>query len=230
MNNPKAREKVLDMCAEFNLVDVCRLFNNDKAEYTWRTKTCSKQARLYFILVSENLRGCRQGDPLSPYIFVICAEILAILICQNDKIRGINIDGKEFLISQYADDTSLTLDGSHESLCRTLQILKFYAEASGLHVNLDKTRLIWFGSMKNSPLRLCTDVNLCWDQGVFVNLGITFSVDLTTMVNLNYENKFREIKDWTNALFIVHKRYMLCITNTQIYTVCRRYKFLLFRL
>ena len=49
--------------------------------------------------------------------------------------------------------------------------------------------------MKNSPLRLCTDVNLCWDQGVFVTLGITFSVDLSTMVNLNYENKFREIKD-----------------------------------
>ena len=55
INNPKAREKVLDMCAEFNLVDVWRVFNNDKAEYTWRTKSCSKQARLDFILVSENL-------------------------------------------------------------------------------------------------------------------------------------------------------------------------------
>ena len=32
INNPKAREKVLDMCAEFNLVDVWRVFNNDKAE------------------------------------------------------------------------------------------------------------------------------------------------------------------------------------------------------
>ena len=43
------------MCAEFSLVDVWRVFNNDKAEYTWRTKSCSEQARLDFILVSGNL-------------------------------------------------------------------------------------------------------------------------------------------------------------------------------
>ena len=59
--------------------------------------------------------------------------------------------------------------------------------------------------MKNISLRLCTDVSLCLDQGVFGNLGITFNVDLTAMVNLNYENKFREIKD-----LIIHwkKRYL----------------------
>ena len=84
----------------------------------------------------------------------------------------------------------MTLNGSHESLCCTLQTLKFYAEASGLHVNLDKTSLIWFNPMENSSL-----CNLCGDQGVFENLGITFSVDLSTMVNLNYENKFMEIFD-----------------------------------
>ena len=38
-------------------------------------------------------RGCRQGDPLSPYIFLICSEVLAHMIRQNDKIKGINISG-----------------------------------------------------------------------------------------------------------------------------------------
>ena len=49
------------------------------------------------------------------YLFYVQKYSL-ILLEKNDNVKGITVNDKEFLASQYADDTTLILDGSEESL------------------------------------------------------------------------------------------------------------------
>jgi len=70
--------------------------------------------------------GCRQGDGLSPYIFLLCTQILNIAINTNDDIHGIIINDMEYKVLQYADDTSIFLDGTENSLLETLKVLDVF--------------------------------------------------------------------------------------------------------
>ena len=68
-------------------------------------------------------RGCRQGDPIAPYLFLLIAEILSLLIEKNSDIKGIKVGKQTIKVTQFADDTTLLLDGSSSSLQATLNVL-----------------------------------------------------------------------------------------------------------
>lgn len=139
-------------------------------------------------------RGCKQGDPISPYIFILCAEILAAKIRKNEKIKGIKINNRDFILSQYADDTTIILDGSEESLNETLYELEQYAKFSGLKINFSKTHVVWIGSKKYSTESIKTKWKLNWGVNRFKLLGITFDTDLDKMLTLNFLDKISNIK------------------------------------
>ena len=88
-------------------------------------------------------RGVRQGCPLSPYLFILCAEVLANAVRKDENIRGISIARDvECKLSQYADDTTMILDGSELSLSRTLLLLDNFAISSGLKIKYEKTEVL----------------------------------------------------------------------------------------
>ena len=88
-------------------------------------------------------RGVRQGCPLSPYLFILCAEVLATAIRGDNEIKGISVGNVECKLSQYADDTTMILDGSLASLERSFALLDSFGHLSGLRVNCEKTEVLW---------------------------------------------------------------------------------------
>ena len=139
-------------------------------------------------------RGCRQGDPISPYIFIFCAEILATMIRQNEQIKGINIQNTEFKLSQYADDTEVFLNGEKSSFEATINTINEFGNFSGLLLNSEKTTAVWIGCRRNSNIRYMQHLNMKWNPENFKILGVWFTNDLKEIIDLNIQGKLAEIK------------------------------------
>ena len=78
----------------------------------------------------------------------MCGEILALLVKGDKEIKGIYIQNKEYKLTQFADDTTMMLDGSRSSLVAALNILEIFGSISGLKINTDKTKIVWIGRKK----------------------------------------------------------------------------------
>jgi hypothetical protein len=67
----------------------------------------------------------------------------------------------EHKLSQFADDTSLILDGKEKSLSEALAELDWFVKISGLNIIFSKTQVIWFANKIYSEEVLCSGRNLC---------------------------------------------------------------------
>ena len=115
--------------------------------------------------VFSSSRRVRQGCPLSPYLFILCAKVLANAVRKDENIRGINIANVECNLSQYVDDTTKTLDGSELSLSRTLLSLDNLANSSGLKINYEKTEALWIASRKDTEFSIPSNKPITWARG-----------------------------------------------------------------
>ena len=95
-------------------------------------------------------RGLRQGDPLSLYLYILCADILSHLIdvqVWRKKINGIKIgQGTPSITHLFFVDDSLFFCIANQKNCKALkEVFDIYEKCSGQKINQDKS-VITFGS------------------------------------------------------------------------------------
>ena len=67
-------------------------------------------------------------------------ELLSAALKNDPLVCGVTINGSEYLLSQYADDSALILGADNNSLEQALNIFDCFSVCAGLRVNLDKMR------------------------------------------------------------------------------------------
>lgn len=93
-------------------------------------------------------RGLRQGDPLSPMLFVLSMEVLNALIRRADSdhlLSPIGHDAISFRASFYADDMVVFVRPVQHDMRILLAILEVFERASGLKANREKSKAISIG-------------------------------------------------------------------------------------
>lgn len=128
----------------------------------------------------KTFRGLRQGDPLSPLLFNLVADVLGVLLdkaVSKGHITGVLNSLLPGGIShiQYADDTVIMIDGSEQSIINLKLILYCFEWLSGLKINYHKSEVFVFGVPQAEKERLANMLNCVLGDMPMKYLGIPIS-------------------------------------------------------
>jgi len=140
-------------------------------------------------------RGVRQGDPLSPYLFVVVVETLALAIRQNEAIKGISIGKEETKLLQYADDTTAVLS-DRDSARALFNLIEVFRKLSGLKINTCKTEGMWIGSLRNNKSK---PFGIKWSGEPIKALGVYYSYDTKLLHEKNFIERLDSVKKLINV-------------------------------
>ena len=150
-------------------------------KHNWVNKImrCVRSVRFSFLL-NGNIkgsvvpsRGFRQGDPLSHFLFLFCAEAFSALIKNAERagnISGIKFSKYPIFISHlfFADDSLIFLEARNRDCVSFLSILSKYSAASGQRINFSKSDVCFgksIGAKDNKRLAGQLQVNIVEAHG-----------------------------------------------------------------
>ncbi|XP_058783149.1 uncharacterized protein LOC131657807 [Vicia villosa] len=156
----------------------------------------------YSVLVnSDNVgpiepgRGLRQGDPLSPYLFILVSEGLSSLIksaVSKGDIHGIQICRGATSVSHllFADDCFLFCRATLSEVHHIMEILDLYAKAAGQEINMSKSEVFF-----SRNLSVPAQEDLAKVMGVRHVLGTGIYLGLPSLIGRSKKATFSFVKD-----------------------------------
>ena len=127
--------------------------------------------------------GVAQGCGLSPLLFVLAIEVLAVSICYNDKIEGVVMNDIHKKLALLADDMILSLKAKQSCFDEVFRTLTDFAKISNLSVNYSKSSVIPIGpnrlnrNLNVGQFQWCTDLSVKYlgiDVPTVYNPGFRF--------------------------------------------------------
>ncbi|XP_040959149.1 uncharacterized protein [Gossypium hirsutum] len=146
-------------------------------------------------MIFSPTRSLRQGDPLSPFLFLICSEGLSSLMRLASKARMIkgakaSRSGPKITHLLFADDCILFGEDSDRGASILKNILKEYGECSGQCVNFNKSS-IFFSMNTFEEKKEEASTNL----GVRISTNIERYLGLSNMVGRRKKESFQQLKE-----------------------------------
>ena len=138
----------------------------------------------------QSSRGLRQGDLLSPYLFVIAMEVFSSLLkravdggfMSGCRVKSRSEEGVIISHLLFVDDTLVFCKASQDHLTYLSWLLMWFA-VSGLRINLEKSELILVGRVENID-------DLAWDFGCRVGSL------LSTYLGMPLGAPFKSVTKW----------------------------------
>ncbi|XP_074289594.1 uncharacterized protein LOC141614747 [Silene latifolia] len=153
-------------------------------------------------------RGIRQGDPLSPYLFILCAEVMSSLIRQAveaGSIHGIRVATNAPVVSHllFADDSILFVKANQLEANRVKGILNRYEMASGQRVNYDKTTVSFSHCTTDERKRSiadCLGVEVVDEQGKYLGLPTVVGRSKKAIAGCIRDKLSKKLEGWRGKL------------------------------
>ena len=142
-------------------------------------------------------RSVKQGGPCSAYYFIICAEVLTILLRKNENIDAFHMGDFKKLFGQYADDMDLYCKPTKKNIDNIFDTLNHFNKNSGCKINYEKTTMYRIGKKNNSIAGIYTRGMSLVDDKVNV-LGVWIT-EKTKLIEKNYEPLVAKTKATLNC-------------------------------
>ena len=126
-------------------------------------------------------RGLRQGDPLSPYLFILCAEGFSALLQHAESvgnIEGIKVCPGAPVVNHlfFADDSLILMKAREADALFLKQMLRTYELASGQVINKDKSSVLFSPNTSNytrQQMRAILSINQEAKSEKYLGLPVT---------------------------------------------------------